>query len=250
MTQRTFRRAGGPGRRTRPIRRASAGLTPTRAGAALAMLVSALAVYGLSATSAFGFARLEIDGNDDHGRDCGPGTPRAGRRREPVRDRHRAARGPHPRDTRGRGRRDLARACPTPWPSGSRSACRSSCGRSGVRSLLVDTTGLLFARLDKSPPAFVADLPVIADDRAEIDEAPGRPHAQPRRSRRRDPPGVADARRGRQRRDRAVSRGDRRQRLRAQLRSGELGRGVRLLHARACARPTSSRARSRRCGSC
>ena len=63
MTNRTFRRAGGPGRRTPRIRRASAGLTPVRAGAALAMLLSAGAIYGLAATSAFGFGRLEVTGS-------------------------------------------------------------------------------------------------------------------------------------------------------------------------------------------
>ncbi len=63
MTNRTFRRAGGPGRRTPRIRRASAGLTPVRAGAALAMLLSAGAIYGLAATSAFGFGKLEIKGS-------------------------------------------------------------------------------------------------------------------------------------------------------------------------------------------
>ena len=33
----------------------------------------------------------------------------------------------------------------------------------GERRLLVDDSGLLFARLDKSPPASVADLPVVLD---------------------------------------------------------------------------------------
>jgi hypothetical protein len=37
-------------------------MTPVRAGAALAMLFSASALYGLAATSAFGFANLEIEG--------------------------------------------------------------------------------------------------------------------------------------------------------------------------------------------
>jgi hypothetical protein len=51
------------GRRRGPqIRRASAGLSPTRAGAILAMLVSAGAFYGLAAGPAFGYGRLEIEG--------------------------------------------------------------------------------------------------------------------------------------------------------------------------------------------
>ena len=51
-----------PGRRTRPVRRASAGLSAVRAGAALAMLVSAAAVYGVGASSAFDYTRLQLDG--------------------------------------------------------------------------------------------------------------------------------------------------------------------------------------------
>ncbi len=55
-------RAPLPGRRTRSIRRASAGLSPVRAGAALALLASAAAIYGVGASSAFDYARLEVDG--------------------------------------------------------------------------------------------------------------------------------------------------------------------------------------------
>jgi len=62
MTVRPARRVGGPGRRTRTIRRRSAGLTPVRAGAVLAMLLSAAAIYGLAASSAFGFDRLRVEG--------------------------------------------------------------------------------------------------------------------------------------------------------------------------------------------
>jgi len=51
-----------PGRRSRPIRRASAGLSPARAGAALAMLVSAAAIYGVLASSAFDYRNLRVDG--------------------------------------------------------------------------------------------------------------------------------------------------------------------------------------------
>lgn len=51
-----------PIRRTRPVRRASAGLSAVRAGAALAMLVSAAAIYGVGASSAFDYTKLEVDG--------------------------------------------------------------------------------------------------------------------------------------------------------------------------------------------
>jgi cell division protein FtsQ len=51
-----------PGRRTRPVRRASAGLSVVRAGAALAMLVSAAAIYGVGASSAFDYTKLQLAG--------------------------------------------------------------------------------------------------------------------------------------------------------------------------------------------
>ena len=56
-------------RRTRPIRRASAGLSTARAGAALAMLVSAAAVYGVGASPAFDYVRMEV--NELHLTDAG-----------------------------------------------------------------------------------------------------------------------------------------------------------------------------------
>lgn len=63
MTNRAVRRVGGHARRTRPVRRASAGLSAVRAGAALAMLVSAGAIYGVGASSAFGFRTFELSGD-------------------------------------------------------------------------------------------------------------------------------------------------------------------------------------------
>ena len=51
-----------PTRRTRSIRRASGSLTTVRAGAALAMLASAAAIYGVSASSAFDYTQLVVAG--------------------------------------------------------------------------------------------------------------------------------------------------------------------------------------------
>lgn len=66
MTGRPARRppSAAPLRRTRPVKRASAGLSPVRAGAALTMLLAAGATYGVGASSAFDFARLEIAGTE------------------------------------------------------------------------------------------------------------------------------------------------------------------------------------------
>jgi cell division protein FtsQ len=55
-------RAPLPSRRTRPVRRASAGLSAVRAGAALALLLSAATIYGVGASSAFDYTDLRIDG--------------------------------------------------------------------------------------------------------------------------------------------------------------------------------------------
>ena len=49
-------------RRSRSVRRASAGLSTARAGAALALLLSAAAIYGVGASSAFDYTKVEVDG--------------------------------------------------------------------------------------------------------------------------------------------------------------------------------------------
>ncbi len=51
-----------PTRRIRSVRRATAGLSVVRAGAALAMLASAAAIYGVSVSSAFDYTQLLVAG--------------------------------------------------------------------------------------------------------------------------------------------------------------------------------------------
>jgi hypothetical protein len=53
---------GRHGRRVRPIRRASAGLSRVRAGAALVALAAAAAIYGVASSSAFEYATLRVLG--------------------------------------------------------------------------------------------------------------------------------------------------------------------------------------------
>ena len=161
VTVRPARRVGGPGRRTRLIRRRSAGLTPVRAGAALAMLLSAAAIYGLAATSAFGFERLEVKGaaitDDAEVRE--PARPRRGH--EPVRDRHGAARGPR-----------CGRSRPSPAPR-SRSGCPNVVSvehpRAPADRRLAGRRAALVRRRDRAPlrrgagrrrPRSSADLPL------------------------------------------------------------------------------------------
>jgi hypothetical protein len=56
-------RPGGGVRRTKPVRRASAGLTPVRAGAALALLVAAGGLYGAVSSDLFNARATEVRGN-------------------------------------------------------------------------------------------------------------------------------------------------------------------------------------------
>jgi cell division septal protein FtsQ len=55
-------RPGGGMRRTKPVRRASAGLTPVRAGALLAILIAGAGIYGLAASNAFELRRTTVTG--------------------------------------------------------------------------------------------------------------------------------------------------------------------------------------------
>jgi cell division septal protein FtsQ len=166
MTNRAVRHVGGHARRTRPIRRASAGLSAVRAGAALAMLVSAGAIYGVGASAAFGFKILELDSD-----------------RYTVAD-----------DVRGlvgvTGGANLflvatdvieARIARLPTvagvdvevslPATIRVALRDRepvmTWRVGERSFLVDGSGMLFAELGDRSTDEAALLPAIADLRAE-----------------------------------------------------------------------------------
>jgi hypothetical protein len=55
---------GSAARRARNIRRASAGLTPIRAGAALVMLLAALGIYGAGASPAFSYRQLAVEADE------------------------------------------------------------------------------------------------------------------------------------------------------------------------------------------
>jgi cell division septal protein FtsQ len=55
-------RPGGGTRRTKPVRRASAGLTPVRAGALLAILLAGAGIYGLASSNAFQLRRTTVTG--------------------------------------------------------------------------------------------------------------------------------------------------------------------------------------------
>jgi POTRA domain, FtsQ-type len=160
-----LRRTTGHTRRGRDIRRASAGLSPLRAGAILAMLLSAGAIYGIAASSAFGFAQVTLDGAHLTTQDAvtsalgltdgtnlitlrTDGLAAALRRLPTVRDATIAVDLPDTVRVHIDEREPIIL-----WVT--------STGR-----YLVDSDGLLFAGADASPPGALTGLKVIADKRA------------------------------------------------------------------------------------
>ena len=160
-----------PIRRTRAVRRASAGLSPTRAGALLAMLVAAAAVYGVTNSSAFAFADLQLEGatftdpeaiekalDEVRGQNLfglRTGNLEAGLLELPtVRSAEVGVRLPTSLVVRVEERTPIL-----VW-------------RVGARRYLVDSEGRLFARLGEDPdapdaqPGGAAALPVVEDRRA------------------------------------------------------------------------------------
>lgn len=153
------------GRRVRPIRRASAGLSVVRAGAALAMLASAGAIYGVGASSAFVYSKLQVDGavfTDPAAAEATIATARG---------------------------QNLFRLSTSPLRTALEqlpTVESASVGvqlpgtllvslherepvlvwKVGARRYLADSAGNLFGRLGDKPPKQTADLPVIDDRRA------------------------------------------------------------------------------------
>src|SRR6185369_606847 len=164
MTFRPARRVGGPGRRTRTVRRRSAGLTPVRAGAALAMLLSAAAIYGLAATSAFGFSQLRVEGATITSEDA-------------IRARLALPKGMNLFEIRTDPLAAVLKEIPAVADADVSVGLPDTVTvqvherrpiliwRVDDRRWYVDDTGLLFADAPAQPPGDYAALPVIADDR-------------------------------------------------------------------------------------
>jgi cell division septal protein FtsQ len=158
-------RPGGGVRRTRPVRRASAGLTPTRAGALLVLLAAVAALYGAMASSAFSARRTVITGATWTGEAT-------------VRDTIGVPAGQNLFLLRTRDLEDSLAKLPTilgasvsvSLPDELRVAIRErtpllAWQASGHR-FLVDETGMLFGEVGEDPPAEAATLPVVDDRRA------------------------------------------------------------------------------------
>jgi hypothetical protein len=166
MTSRPVRRGGGHVRRTRPIRRASAGLTPARAAAILGMLASAGTIYGLTASSAFGVSHIDVSGATITGEaavterlglaigqnlfDIATEPLEAGLREIPA-----------------VAAADVAIGLPDRVSVTIVERRPVAVWRVGGRGLLVDDRGFLFAELDPNgAPADLGALPVVTDGRA------------------------------------------------------------------------------------
>ncbi len=153
-------------RRTRPIRRASAGLSPVRAGAALALLVAAAATYGVANSSAFTTTHIAIDG--------AVYTPRAD-----VEAAVKAATGMNLFALSTRPLEEQVLTLPTVADASVSVRLPDTVAvriverlpilvwELGARHYLVDVEGNLFARIDAvEPPPAAVDLPRIEDRRA------------------------------------------------------------------------------------
>lgn len=154
-----------PVRRTRRVRRATPRLSVARAGAALAMLASAGAIYGVGASPAFEYARLQLDG--------AVYTDRAAAEEAvaPARgvNLFRLATAPLEAALETLPSVDQATVevqLPATLAIHLREKVPVVVWKVGARRYLADGEGQLFGRLGEDPPAGAADLRVIDDRRA------------------------------------------------------------------------------------
>jgi POTRA domain-containing FtsQ-type protein len=158
-------RAPLPGRRTRTVRRASAGLSATRAGASLALLASVAGIYGVATSSAFAYARLQVDGTqftDPHAVEAAISVARG-------QNLFRLETGPlvgalEKLPTVRTARVDVHLPGTIAVTVNERKPVLI--WQVGGQRFLVDADGALFAALSAKPPADAAALPVIDDRRA------------------------------------------------------------------------------------
>ncbi len=154
----------GTGRRTRRVRRASAGFTPVRAAALLVLLASLAGLYGLVSSSVFAARRTVVTGAIW----TPEGTIMSELALPPLQNLFTV-------DPRALAHRLDAipaiesAAVTVALPDEIRVAVTERQAlvvwRAGGQGYLVDETGLLFAALGDQPPAAAADLPVVDDER-------------------------------------------------------------------------------------
>jgi hypothetical protein len=164
-TPRRYRTAAGTPRRQPRVRRASAGLTPTRSAAVLTMLIAAGAIYGLSATTAFGFDRLDIRGltltSEAAVRDriaLEPGTNLVGLATEPIAERV--------RQLPAIDAVDVSVGLPDVLVVDVTERRPIVIWSVDGRRFAVDGDGHLFAELGDGPVPALAAIPVVSDERS------------------------------------------------------------------------------------
>lgn len=157
---------GVPMRRTRVVRRASAGLSRVRAGAALVALVAAATTYGVANSSAFAQTALDVEGAVHTSADDVATAV------EPASGINLFALATGPLEARLRALPSVADASVSvrlPSTLAIRIVEREPIliWELGARHYLVDIDGTLFARVDAdAPPPEAATLPRIEDRRA------------------------------------------------------------------------------------
>jgi len=158
-------RPPAPIRRSRPIRRASARLSVARAGAALAMLASAGAIYGVGASPAFEYAHLQVQGavyTDPAAAEDAVAVARGV-------NLFRLSTGPLVAALEALPTVETASVgvqLPGTLVVQLREKTPVLVWRVGARRYLANDEGELFGRLGDDPPATAADLAVIDDRRA------------------------------------------------------------------------------------
>lgn len=163
-----FRPRGQPagrGRRNQPIRRRSAGLTPLRAGAALALLLAAAGVYGAASSEVFTAQHVEVTGATWT-------TDAAVRKTLDVpRDQNLFLLATGPLRVRLESlspvlRADVAVSLPDTLRVSLVEREALLIWSAGTRAYLVDGAGVLFLALPEQRPAAARALPVVVDSRS------------------------------------------------------------------------------------
>jgi cell division septal protein FtsQ len=165
----TMRRSigGSPFRRTRSVRRASAGLSPVRAGAILAMLVTSAAVYGVGQATTFEYRDVVVEGATFtekaaivNALETARGTNLFTLVTRPLEDEVRKL--PTVRNA------NVSVSLPSTLVVRVRERTAILVWRLGARRYLVDNDGRLFAKVPEEPTPDTAALPVIEDRRAAM----------------------------------------------------------------------------------
>ena len=158
-------RPPAPVRRTRPVRRASARLSAARAGAALGLLASAGAIYGVGASSAFEYANLQVAGavfTDVAAAEEAVASAKG----ENLFRLSTAPLVAALEELPTVAQATVSVQLPETLVVTVRERVPVLVWRVGARRYLADSEGELFGRLGEDPPAVAADLPVIDDRRA------------------------------------------------------------------------------------